>query len=490
LNLLDTQQNIKGGYMRKRSFVFAATLLFFARLFGQGIQVKTIPLLSTDQFAMTPSFRDDMGGVTLALRDPCQDLWENPARFSGSKSHLFLAPRLNHWSYGQETAYHYRSGSPLATTSEMLSSSRLFALPAAFVYRNGNSYGSGLLAAQTVSAQNSNQENFNAGNFPFAAAAGHYFPALRTAIGLGASYIHLEGMDGVYLLYPNASRLSQRGRARQLRIGLAGDLKSGDGWSLAASRYDYRMRQSALGVENMDENEGWSVHADYTKRLSPVLDAALSLAWDQKHHPKIPEYPLASIPRDPGNTRGLSIGAGLKWQQNQTLAAIDLVYEPIDVKTWADAAGDVTAWDGRIFHKGDITMRNDYQFHNLIVRSGGQISPLSWLDLRSGLQVRFYSYDYYQNDFINRIEHRTKPQREWTEFEYTSGATVKLKNLDLTYSLRIQMGTGLLERQWFWFWNAMEKSFAQADFIVPPTATLNVTPVTYYTQRITLRYYF
>jgi hypothetical protein len=50
------------------------------------------------------------------------------------------------------------------------------------------------------------------------------------------------------------------------------------------------------------------------------------------------------------------------------------------------------------------------------------------------------------------------------------------------------MGTGILERQWFWF--NMAEDFAKSDFIIPPTVQLNVTPVTYYTQYISLRYSF
>ena len=474
--------------MDKRSLLLLVVLLGAARLPAQGIQVKTVPLLAADQFSFFPSWRDDMGGAALALRDPAGDLWENPARFMAVKSFFLTAPRLNHWSYAQESIWHYRHEEPFTTNSETRSSSRLFTLPVVLVYRQGDSYGGGLLGYQSVAASGSDRENFSAANYPLAVTAGHYFSRLRTAVGLSGHYAHLQGTDGLYLLYPNASRLSQRGRLWQLRLGLAGDRPTGDQWGALAGWYGYRLRQSARGVENMDENEGWFAQADYRKRLSPALDAAVSLLWDQKYHPKIPDYPIAGIPRDPGRTRGINIGAGLKWAEGGTIAAVDLIYEPIDVKTWADAAADFTTWDGRLFRKGAVTMRNDYQFHNLILRSGLQISPLPWLDLRSGLQIRFYSYDYYQNDFINRFERRGKPQREWTEVDATGGATVTLERIAISYSLRLQTGTGLLERQWLWFWDRMEDFSAGADFIVPPTVTLNVTPVTYYTHRVTLRW--
>jgi hypothetical protein len=462
--------------------------LLAAAASGQSIQVKTVPLLSTDQFALVPSIRDDMGGVSLALRDPLQDLWENPARFAGVQSRFLFAPRFNHWSYGQEIGYYYRSGAPFASTSEIRSDSRLLTLPLLWTCARGNSHFSSLIAIQRIAEGNTSRDNFSAGNYPLAVSAGHFFPALRTAAGLSAEYIHLEGMDGVYLLYPDAARISQKGRAWHMRTGFAGNLPNRDAWSVAAGIYSYRLEQTALGIRNMDENEGWFVRSDYEKHLGSALTAAFSVTWDRKHHPKIPEYPLANIPRDPGNTRALNIGAGLKWAEGHTLAAVDLIYQPIDVKTWADAAADVPLGDGGIYRKGDIVQRNDYHFHNLIVRSGGQIAPLAWLELRSGVQMRLFSYDYYQNDFINRMERRGKPQREWTEVDFTSGVTVKLKGLDLGYSLRLQTGTGLLERQWVWLWMGAEDAFVKSDFILPPTVPLNVTPVTYYTHRLTLRW--
>jgi hypothetical protein len=178
------------------------------------------------------------------------------------------------------------------------------------------------------------------------------------------------------------------------------------------------MKQTSLGVENKDENEGWFGEANYTRHMNDALDLAVYAAYDWKYHPKIPEYPLAGIPRDPGYTRGLNLGLGCRWQADKTLIGLDLIYEPIDVKTWADAAADTKLWDDRLIRKGDVTMRNDYQFHNMIIRSGVQIQPVEWLFLRTGANVRFYSYDYYQNDFIQQVERTGKPQREWTEFTW------------------------------------------------------------------------
>lgn len=472
----------------KRWLFYAIVILTILQnpLSAQGIQVKTVPILACDQFAAPPSFRDDMGGVTLALRDAHNDIWSNPALFMDLKSHLILAPRLNHWNYDRETSWSYYSNNPYTSLEETASSNHLLSLPAGMAVKGGRLYGAGLITAQSVGAENTNKANFEASNYAVSLRGGALFPAANVAFGLGFDAARIHGVDGVYLLYPDATRLTQRGWARSLQAGLAGWRKNGDLWQTSLGYHQYHMKQTAQAVENKDENEGWYGTASYTRALSKNLDVALAVAYDWKHHPKIPDYPLAGIPRDPGNTRGLNIGLGCSWREDKTLAGFDIIYEPIDVKTWADAAADEKLWDGRIIRKGDVTVRNDYQFHNLILRGGAQIQPLHWLSLRTGSQVRFYSYDYYQNDFIQQIERRGKPQRAWTEFTWTGGASVHLNRVEIAYSLRLLMGTGILERQWLWRW--MMEDFANADFIIPPTVQLNVTPVTYYTQVISLRY--
>lgn len=472
---------------------YLALLITSGAAFSQGIAVKTVPLLSTDQFSLVPSFRDDMGGVSIAIRDGVPDLFINPGKFdSTTRTHWFTAPRLNHWGFSQETTTRFPGTHPSNSLVENQASSSIFSLPVGLFLRGHRLYSGAMFAIQSLTANNWQSIHFNAINYPVAWFGGCYLPALKLAIGAGVNYVRIGGIDGVYQLYPNARRLSQEGSARQFRLGFSGKWNGNDQWSLLGSRYFFNILQTEQNIENRDQHNGWLVQLDYIKTMSQELALGFLFTADWRHHPKIPEYPLAGIPRDPGNTHAFNFGLGLKWQNEVTLIGLDMIYQPIDVKTWAEAATDMELWDGRIIRKGDVTMRNDYQFHNRILRSGVQVKPMSWLSLATGAQVQIYQYDYYQNDFINRVERTGKPQRQWSEVTWTNGIKFTTGKFEIFCSTRMQIGAGLLERQWlgWWFAESTAMDFARADFFIPPTIPLNVNPVIYYTHWLGLRYYF
>lgn len=64
---------------------------------------------------------------------------------------------------------------------------------------------------------------------------------------------------------------------------------------------------------------------------------------------------------------------------------------------------------------------------------------------------------------------------------------------DVGYSLQLQAGMGLVERQKLWRLFMLEDSamdIARADFLIPPTSPLKVTPGIYDAQKMVLRYTF
>lgn len=470
-----------------------AMLLWAGYAIAQGISVKTVPLLSTNQFSLIPSFRDDMGGVSIAVRAGLQDLFINPGNYDPStRSQWFINPRLSHWNFSQETSMRYNGQSHGFYLEQNSAKSGIFTFPLGFLFASKNIYTGAMAGVQALSAHNWQSAHFKASNFPWSWFGGLYLARIKMAIGVGVDYVRIRGVDGVYLLYPNAMRLTQKGSARQLRLGLSGTRANEDHWSLSGSGYWFKILQTERNLVNKDENNGWLIQANYMKKISAPLTLGVSIVADWRHHPKIPEYPLAGIPRDPGNTQALNFGLGLKWQNESTLFALDLIYEPVDVKTWADAAADFTNWDSTFYRAGKVIMRNDYQFSNRMIRTGVQIKPTRWLSFATGALVKLYQYDYYQNDFLNHTERTGKPQRQWSETTWTGGIKIHTGNLVLTYSLRLQTGTGLLEPQWLRGWFAAEDGidFSKADFLIPPTVPLNVTPVTYYTQWLGLTYCF
>nr|HPI74098.1 hypothetical protein [bacterium] len=229
------------------------------------------------------------------------------------------------------------------------------------------------------------------------------------------------------------------------------------------------------------------------KKISAPLTLALMVTIDRRHHPQIPDYPLAGVPCDPGNTQAWNFGLGAKWENETSLFGVDLLYEPIDAKTWTDATNDARIWNGETIAKGGVILRNDYQFYNRILRTGFQLRPASFLTIASGVQLKWHSYNYYQNDLINGVETTGKPQREWTETVWSTRVGFKTKKIEVGYSLQLQAGMGLLEQQWLWRMFMPEDSLievARVDFFIPPSIPLYVTPVLYYTQRMVLRYTF
>lgn len=102
----------------------SATLLGMTlSLSAQTIAVKTVPILSCDQFNLVPSYRQDMGDVCLAVTDSVQDLYFNPAKNSGAHAHMFFAVKRDYWNFSQETAYR-QQGSYSYNSSEESSADR------------------------------------------------------------------------------------------------------------------------------------------------------------------------------------------------------------------------------------------------------------------------------------------------------------------------------------------------------------------------------
>ena len=63
---------------------------------------------------------------------------------------------------------------------------------------------------------------------------------------------------------------------------------------------------------------------------------------NRKDHPKIPNYELQNIPRDPGETWGFELGTGLSKDSGQIEVGLDVVLEPIWSRTWSELDSLVT----------------------------------------------------------------------------------------------------------------------------------------------------
>src|SRR5215213_5112188 len=82
----------------RRSIALAGTLLVgaFTAAHGQLVTPKTVPVQQDEQFAVFPSLRAGMAGLSIALDDSLTDPFVNPAKaFMGGRGMMLSAP-FNH----------------------------------------------------------------------------------------------------------------------------------------------------------------------------------------------------------------------------------------------------------------------------------------------------------------------------------------------------------------------------------------------------------
>src|SRR5581483_10234405 len=89
-------------------------------------------------------------------------------------------------------------------------------------------------------------------------------------------------------------------------------------------------------------------------------------------HPKIPNYQIQNIPRDPGTTYGFNAGIGAARIFGNTTFGVDVIEEPMFSNTWGTAAHDTAVANGAptIIRAGDRTVDNHFTFSNSKIRIG------------------------------------------------------------------------------------------------------------------------
>jgi hypothetical protein len=226
--------------------------------------------------------------------------------------------------------------------------------------------------------------------------------------------------------------------------------------------------------ENLDHTDTWGAHLAYRRPLNPNgWKLGWSLTANRKDHPKIPNYEIQNIPRDPGETWAYALGVGLAKTEGPARFAVDLFLEPIRSESWADAATDTTSVLGTVIRAGEKTIENDFLFTNLQIKTGA-----SW-DYRkatflAGLQLRSISYDLDQFDRI-QISKRTQDE-SWMEWTPSIGVSLKLPGIDVQWVSRVTTGTGRPGTRWT---NArMDEASGgvplSSDFILAPSGPLTL----------------
>ena len=459
---------------------------------AQIVPVKTVPVAAGDQFLMFPSTNLAMGGVSLALPDTLGDPFVNPATGSRLKESFF---------FGSPTLYRISDGNGSGRT-----------LPAGTIFRSEKWFGGGAVTLQEVKGADRRPWFFNpwmgmsrspgpqllaetsSRNLYGFGILGHRFPEAGISVGISASYADLGAVDGVDLLYAMSQEIQQSGHLSDLRLGVLKEWEGARTLELLLLRTSLRMRHDVTYLdvvfeplppdtfpvpqwrdrleENFDHTDTWGAQLAYQRPLSaPGWRIGWSLTGNWKDHPKIPNYEIQNIPRDPGNTSAYGVGVGLSKTEGPTRFGVDLILEPIRSETWADAVADTTSATGAIIKAGEKTVENEFRFTNALVRFGG-----SWdwrrATFRGGVQVRAISYEMEQ---FNRVEALKRNQDEsWMEWSPTLGIGLRLEGVEIQYSARLLTGTGRPGVEWTGQRAAAMDLASSVDFIMAPSGPLTL----------------
>jgi len=482
--------------VRIELFLSLALLAASLPLSAQVIPVRTVPVASGDQFLILPSATLGMGGVTLAVDDSLGDPWSNPA-----KGVFITEPAL----LGAPTFYGISGNGGAGRT-----------FPVVGFFRGQKWFGGAALALQQIENDNgggdfiwrtdiwpgptqrlsdSSSRNLYAQGF-----LGWEVGSGPWSVGFGWAAASLDAVDGVDLLYANAERIEQSGSVSDVRLGL---YKNGerDRFALTLLHDRVSMTHDVTYVdvqwdtltwnpvverrveENLDQTRTWGVDAAYDRDLTaPGWRLGTSFTVNRKSHPKIPNYEIQNIPRDPGTTWAYEAGIGLSRNRGPTTFGLDVVLQPIWSDTWQEADQDTRASDGDVIREGEKTIENEFFFTNVILRTGVAHRYKS-AEFQAGLEVRSYDYQLEQR---NRVDVSFRDQDEaWMEWSPAIGAAFHLSDIELRYSGRLTTGTG---RPGVAFTDqAAGRLEAQSDFIIAPEAPLTLQDATILTHQVTVR---
>lgn len=318
-----------------------------------------------------------------------------------------------------------------------------------------------------------------------------------------AFYGSLNALDGVDLLYPNSRRIDQFGYMADVRFGVLEE--NADGISrelvfvfnrLSMTHDVYRTAVVTEGQQssvrevverNLDRTNTVGAEYTYRHRLGDSWRIAGSLTANRKMHPKIPNYELMNIPRDPGDSWAFNAGLGIAGEADKLTFGVDMIYEPIFSHTWAKAAQPIENDDGEIVvYPGQKTVDNRFQFGNTIFQTGLKREG-QWTEFQAGVQIHTIRY------WLDQQRFTTGTQRDqyesWSEWTAGLGAGVNLPELSIRYQLRITTGTGRPGTAVSTWGNARESADRMAvsgDFLPAPEGPLTLNGTKVFTHQLSV----
>lgn len=428
--------------------IMCAVVATPARGSAQIVTPKTLPVHQSGQFEMYPSARAGMAGVSAALDDSLLDPFVNPAKTARVReSHVVASPYFHSISGGR--------GGGKSLPLGVGGSSGAWSAVGLFTFQQLDRAGP---TWNLPTSERSAQNRYFAGSVARRLSS-------STSLGFGAQVASLNAVDGVDLLYAGSDRIVQTGTLADFRLGLV--RQSVDDRQLEVvvvhartdMRHDVRFTTSRwdtaarriVRTERNDVNEDrtdiWGLHTEYTRSLGTQ---GWKLGWigtaNRLAHPKIPNYVIQNIPRDPGTTYSFNVGGGVGRSLRGMSFGADLIYEPMFSETWADAAGDTITAGGATIRAGAKTVENTFRFSNVKMRFGAGRDVVirrdggTVLGVQMGLGLHSIKYKLGQT---NNVQGTFRTQKEnWVEWAPTFGLRLRARDLDLMYNFSLTCGPG------------------------------------------------
>lgn len=490
----NTASTIQTGTLIALSLTFAISIST-----AQIIPIKTVPLATGSQFSIFPSAHMASGGVSIATGDELLDPFINPAKgFSVEGLRVLSAPQM--YSVSMERGTGEGSGR---------------SLPLGVLMKNGNTFGGLYWARQELSTDQN--ERFGVSPTIFAnpsfasddpenntytyAMLGTVIPGMDISIGASAMWGELNSVEGVNLLFPRSPKVLQNGSLAQYRLGLTRAMEDDQQFDAVLVRSVFKMRydvgSSTTAMDGRlvqfnpeyDQTNLWGLQLRYTRPLADNWRVGGLLTTNWKEHPKIPNYDLMSIPRDPGNSTAYNLGLGLHKGIDYSYFAVDLIYEPITTMTWAEADQAIPLSNGDVFPAGMRTVENFFNFTNWIGRFGFRAGSAASA-FQAGLQVHVINYDLEQ---INHIQRSKRNQSEgWAEWTISAGYGFSVGPARVLYTGLLTMGTGqpgVVSAGWSGTARSgVTDAFSKGDFLPAPSGSLNVREALIWTHMVSISY--
>ncbi len=427
---------------RRTLLVALAAAALPAGLAAQVVSLRTVPLPVGEQFLVVPARNLGMAGASIALDDPWQDPFVNPAKGARSEPlRIFALPTV----YGA-------NGQGGGGAS----------LPAAFLARSGRLFGGGGFVLQAPDDPNVNFWQWNASARVGVPAdlgppANRYGYGLvgwtlgdgRTSVGVGASVASLESVGGVDRLYGNRTWLAEHGWTHDYRVGVLRELPGGasvEGLVLN-SRIDMRYdvgRQSwswdpvthisngRYWMErNVDRSSTWGVHLRYLGRPDTAgTRTGFTFTVNRKSYPSLPNYDLAPVPRDPGDSWAFSAGVGTSQVRGKHTVVLEAALEPAWSHTWANAPAQLDT-SGNVLVPGGRTSENWFRFINAHALVGFD-RRTEWGSWQWGLRLDEIHYSLDRQNYETGVN--PNGSDGWFEWTPTWGVMLRAGRAEIRYA--------------------------------------------------------